>query len=82
MSARWLAALVPRDWTPDQALTAVRLLKMAQDAIWWVHGQAMVEFIGEVDPELEHLDDVFDPDALDDLDPQEPPYADLDDIPF
>lgn len=82
MTAQRLAVLVPRDWTPDQALTAVRLLKMVQDAIWWVHGEAMVEVIGEIDPELDHLDDVLDPDALDDLDPLEPPYADLDDIPF
>lgn len=85
MSARWLAALVPRDWTPDQAVAAVRLLKAAQDAIWWVYGEAMVEVIGEIDPELEHLDDVLDPDAFDGFDgfdPQEPPYADLDDIPF
>ena len=82
MSVRWLVALVPRDWGPEQALAAVRLLRMAQDAIWRVHGEAMVEVIGEIDPELDHLEDVLDPDAFDDLEPQEPPYAELDDIPF
>lgn len=82
MSARWLAALVPRDWTPDQAVAALRLLRMAQDAIWWVHGEAVVDVIGEIDPQLERLDELIDPDALGDLDPQDLPYADLDDIPF
>lgn len=82
MSARWLAALVPQDWAPEQALAAVRLLRMAQDAIWWIHGEAMVDRIGEIDPALEHLDDLIDPDGLDGLDPDELPYQDLDDIPF
>ena len=36
-----LVALVPRGWTPEQALRAVNLLQQAIAAIWVVHGQAM-----------------------------------------
>lgn len=82
MSGRWLQALVPRDWAPDQALGAVRLLRLAQDAIWAVHGEAMIGVIGDIDPRLEALDNFIDPDALEDLDGMELPYGDEDDIPF
>ena len=36
-----LVGLVPRSWSPEQALNAVNLLQQATASIWYVHGQAM-----------------------------------------
>jgi len=36
-----LVGLVPRGWSPEQALNAVNLLQQAIAAIWCVHGQEM-----------------------------------------
>lgn len=36
-----LVRLVPRTWTPEQALAAVALLQQATAVIWSVHGAAM-----------------------------------------
>jgi hypothetical protein len=41
-----LHALVPRDWTGEQALLAARLLRASLDAVWAVHGEAMAEALG------------------------------------
>lgn len=42
-----LHALVPRDWTGEQALLAARLLRAALDAVWEVHGEAMAEALAD-----------------------------------
>jgi hypothetical protein len=42
-----LRALVPRDWTGEQALFAARLLRAALDAVWAVHGEIMAESLGD-----------------------------------
>ncbi|MCK6502421.1 hypothetical protein L6R53_03330 [Myxococcota bacterium] len=51
--------LVPRLWTAEQALAAVTLLRSAIDAIWNVHGQAMVDTIAE-DPDRWNIGDLVD----------------------
>lgn len=42
-----IVALIPRDWTGEQALRAVNLLQQATDAIWWLHGDAMAAVLFE-----------------------------------
>jgi type II secretory pathway predicted ATPase ExeA len=43
----WMCFLVPRDWTGEQALLAARLLRMALDALWEVHGEEMATVLGD-----------------------------------
>lgn len=50
-----LRFLVPRDWTGDQALAAARLLRLALDAVWAVHGEAMAVALADR-PESQWLD--------------------------
>lgn len=64
----WLTFLVPRDWTGEQALLAARLLRMALDAVWEVHGEEMAAVLGD-HPESRWQDVV-------------PADPDVDDIPF
>jgi hypothetical protein len=42
-----VVALVPRDWTGEQALRAVRALNEAIEGIWLVHGEAMAALLFE-----------------------------------
>lgn len=46
MSRSILRFLVPRDWTGDQALAAIALLRAASQAIWQVHGEDMADALG------------------------------------
>lgn len=50
MSHALLRFLVPRDWTGEQALAAVALLRAASQAIWQVHGEEMALTLGELPP--------------------------------
>lgn len=50
MTHHWLRFLVPREWTANQALLAVNLLKQASDAIWAVHGEDLGDALGN-DPD-------------------------------
>lgn len=43
----WMCFLVPRDWTGEQALLAARVLRLALDAIWEVHGEDMAMVLGD-----------------------------------
>ncbi len=43
----WLRYFVPRDWSGRQGLAAVEFLNQAIDAVWAIHGEAMVHEIGE-----------------------------------
>lgn len=63
--------LVPRLWAPEEALAAVTLLRTAIDAIWQVHGEAMVLAVGE-DPDRWPLEDLVD------LDEDDEPKSDHD----
>lgn len=85
MISALIQALLPRQWSGEQALAVVRILREANDAIWEVHGEKMVEDLRQ--PDLSavpwHLraraglpSDLGDLDDLDELDP-----ADFDDIP-
>lgn len=66
--------LVPRLWAPEEALAAVTLLRTCIDAIWQVHGEAMVLAVGE-DPDRWPLEDLVDLDTGDDSSlGEEPPY--------
>ncbi len=38
----WLRYFVPRDWSGRQGLAAVEFLNQAIDAVWAIHGEAMV----------------------------------------
>ena len=70
------APLVPRMWTPEEALSAVMLLRSAADAIWQVHGEAMVDAVAQ-EPERWPIDGLVDveEDPLDDPDlGKDPPY--------
>ena len=60
MIHNWMRYLVPREWSADQALLPVRLLKQAQDAIWLVHGASMVDVVALEKAYAEHLADVLD----------------------
>jgi hypothetical protein len=64
-----LAHIVPRLWTAEEALAAVTLLRSAIDAVWQVHGEAMVDTIAE-DPDRWPLEDLVDLDdePVEDLD--------------
>lgn len=78
MTHALLRFLVPRDWTGEQALAAVRLLRAASQAIWQVHGEEMALALGGLPP--------WDPARRgvgDDLeDDPEPDHLIEDDIPF
>ncbi len=78
MNHALLRFLVPRDWTGEQALAAVGLLRAASQAIWQVHGEEMALTLGELprsDPAWRGVgDDLDDHPELDRL-PE-------DDIPF
>ena len=64
--------LIPRRWAPEEALAAVRLLRMMVEAIWEIHGEEMAAAAFQ-DPERWPLDELL----------EEPPYSpDEDDIPF
>jgi hypothetical protein len=52
-----MRGLVPREWTGEQALFAVALLRAALDALWHVHGEAMAFELGDQPPET--WDDVL-----------------------
>lgn len=67
-----MRALVPREWSPDEALLAVSLLRQAMDAVWAVHGEEMA---------AELADDRY-RDRVGDYVELEEPDTDLDDIPF
>lgn len=54
-----LVPLVPRLWTAEEALAAVTLLRAAVDAIWQVHGEAMVDALAQ-DPDRWPLDGLVD----------------------
>lgn len=71
----WLRYLVPRDWTGRQALAAVELLNQTIDAVWAIHGDAMVHELDE-EPLLRDELHRF-------IRPEEPPGdPEEDDIPF
>lgn len=83
MIQNWMRYLVPTEWSADQALLAVRLLKQAQHAIWQVHGASMFDAIAREKAYAEHLADAVDlgPAPVEhDEDPGEDPSED--DIPF
>ncbi|MCI0637128.1 MAG: hypothetical protein L0206_24905 [Actinobacteria bacterium] len=63
--------LVPRLWTTEEALAAVRVLRQIIDAIWEVHGEEMVVEI-DARPDRWRLDELID----------EVEETDDDDIPF
>jgi hypothetical protein len=46
-AADLLAALVPEDWTGEEALHMVNALNQAIEAIWKVHGEAMADILFE-----------------------------------
>ncbi len=72
MNPNWIRFLVPRAWTPEQALAAVGALQQAIDAVWAVHGDEMASALGELGP-----------DSLTGLDVlREDPLDTQDDIPF
>ena len=79
MIQNWMRYLVPREWSVDQALLAVNLLKQAQDAIWHVHGAVMFDVIVLERAYAEHVADYIDLEALETTRPDDP--CD-DDIPF
>ena len=65
MSHALLRFLVPRDWTGEQALVAVRILRAASQAIWQVHGEDMAEALGgrpHADPAWRGVGDDLDDD--------------------
>ena len=64
--------LVPRRWTGEQALAVIRILREVTDAIWTVHGEAMINEM--VDPN--------DPFTPLDLPPDIHIRDEIDDIPF
>ena len=72
MRHNWMRALVPREWSPDEALLAVNLLRQAMDAVWAVHGEEMA---------AELADDRY-RDRLGDYVELEEEDTDPDDLPF
>ncbi len=62
--------LIPRFWDAEDALAAVRVLRMVIDAIWEVHGEEMA-FEIDASPDRWRLDELIDM-----------PETDPDDIPF
>jgi hypothetical protein len=73
MTHNWMRCLVPREWSPDEALLAVNLLRQAMDAVWGVHGEDMAAALAE-DRYRDKLGDYVDTDEVADVD--------LDDLPF
>ena len=65
MSPVWMKALVPRCWTGEEALLAVRLLRQATDAVWEVHGEDMVALLVEVPAFRDHATDYLQTDEDD-----------------
>lgn len=61
-----MRCLVPREWSPDEALLAVNLLRQALDAVWGVHGEEMADALAE-DRYRDHIGDYVGPDPMDDL---------------
>lgn len=47
MTRLWMRAIVPREWTGEQALFVAGLLRTALDALWHVHGEAMAATLGD-----------------------------------
>lgn len=76
MTPNWMRCLVPREWSPDQALLAVNLLRQAMDAVWGVHGDDMATALAE-DRYRDRMDDYLGLDDLADVD-----LDDMDDLPF
>lgn len=62
---------IPRLWSGEDALAAVRILRQITDAIWEVHGERMAGEI-EASPDRWRMDELLD----------EPELDDIDDIPF
>lgn len=67
----WMCFLVPRDWTGEQALLAARLLRMALDALWEVHGEEMAAVLGD-GPES-RWGDVL-PEGIEEIDEDDIPF--------
>ena len=67
----WMGFLVPRDWTGEQALLAARVLRLALDAVWEVHGEEMAAVL--VDAPERRWRDVM-PDDLDEMDGDDIPF--------
>lgn len=80
MTDALLRFLVPRDWTGQQALAAVRLLRSATDVIWQVHGEEMLQELGSVRPADPRWRSVVDEGDLDAA--PRPPELSEDDIPY
>ncbi len=78
MRHNWMRRLVPREWSPDEALFAVNLLRQAVDAVWAVHGEDMAAELAE-DRYRDRIHDYIGPDPMDDF-----PDVNLDDddLPF
>lgn len=76
MTHNWMRCLVPREWSPDEALLAVSLLRQALDAVWVVHGEAMADALAE-DRYRDRIDHYVKPDDLADVH-----LDDVDDLPF
>ena len=47
MNRAWMQAIVPREWTGEQALFVAGALNAALDAIWQVHGEEMAYALGD-----------------------------------
>lgn len=73
MRHNWMRCLVPREWSPDEALLAVSLLRQALDAVWAVHGEEMADALAE-DRYRDKLGDY--------VNTQDLAEVDLDDLPF
>lgn len=52
-----ITPLVPRLWAAEEALAAVTLLQACIDAIWLVHGEAMVDAVAQ-EPERWSVEDL------------------------
>jgi len=63
MTHKWMRCLVPREWSADEALLAVNLLRQAMDAVWGVHGEAMADALAE-ERYRDRMDDYFESDPL------------------
>lgn len=76
MTHNWMRCLVPREWSPDEALLAVNLLRQARDAVWAVHDEGMADALAE-DRYRDRMDDYFESDDIGDVNLDE-----LGDLPF
>lgn len=61
------ALLIPRLWSGEDALAAVRVLRQIIEAIWQTHGERMAAEIDEA-PERWRIDELLDGPELDDVD--------------